>query len=124
MPAGSCFFLQRSLCCCRFRFAHRSSAISRKILSSRLSSESRPGTSEEAGDGLQLLKHATEVCINSGDAWYYRSLFEKKLGQASKADYSLKKARLFASEAMELGSDPFVLATGPHTGMAVPGPVP
>ncbi|HEY4978287.1 MAG TPA: caspase family protein [Candidatus Acidoferrum sp.] len=81
------------------------------------------GTNEEAGDGLQLLKHATEVCINSGDAWYYRSLFEKKLGQASKADYSLKKAKMFSSEAMEAGADPFVLSTGPHAGAFAPGPV-
>ncbi len=83
----------------------------------------KTGTNEEAGDGLQLLKHATEVCINSGDAWYYRYIFERKLGQASKADYSLKKAKLFASEALELGSDPFVLATGMHTGIAPFGPV-
>jgi hypothetical protein len=81
------------------------------------------GTNEEAGDGLQLLKHATEVCINSGDAWYYRSLFEKKLGQASKADYSLKKAKMFSSEAMDAGADPFVLSTGPHAGTFAPGPV-
>ncbi len=83
------------------------------------------GTNEEAGDGLQLLKHATEVCINSGDAWYYRSLFEKKLGQPSKADYSLKKAKMFSSEAMDAGADPFVLSTVPHAGAlaAAPGPV-
>ncbi len=84
----------------------------------------KTGTNEEAGDGLQLLKHATEVCINSGDAWYYRSIFEKKLGQAAKADYSFKKAKMFSSEAMEAGSDPFVLSTGPHLGTAVPAPGP
>jgi hypothetical protein len=72
----------------------------------------RTGTNDEAADGLQLLKHATEVCINLGDAWYYRSVFERKLGQASQADYSLKKAKTFGSEAMDQSGNPFQLATG------------
>src|ERR1700733_3975937 len=71
----------------------------------------KTGTNDEVGDGLQLLKHATEVCISSGDAWYYRSLFENKLGQAAKAKYSLDKAKTFGSEAMDEGADPFRLAT-------------
>src|ERR1700733_6962833 len=71
----------------------------------------KTGTNDEVGDGLQLLKHATEVCISSGDAWYYRSLFENKLGQAAKAKYSLDKAKMFGSEAMDEGADPFRLAT-------------
>ena len=82
----------------------------------------KTGTTEEAGDGLQLLKHATEVCINSGDAWYFRSIYEKKLGQPSKSEYSMKKAKLFGSEAMDQGEDPFQLATIPGAPMAV-GPV-
>jgi hypothetical protein len=82
----------------------------------------KTGTNNEAADGLQLLKHATEICINLGDAWYYRSIFEKKLGQASQADYSLRKAKMFGSEAMDQAGDPFQLATG---GAAKPrlGPV-
>ncbi len=75
----------------------------------------RTGTNDEAADGLQLLKHATEVCINLGDAWYYRSVFERKLGQASQTDYSLKKAKTFGSEAMDQAGDPFQLATGGAT---------
>ena len=42
----------------------------------------KTGTTSEVEDGLQLLKHATETCASFGDAWYYRSLFERKLGQA------------------------------------------
>jgi Caspase domain len=75
----------------------------------------KTGTNKEAGDGVQLLKHATEVCISDGDAWYYRAIFEKKLGQSSKSDYSLKKAKMFGSEAMDQGADPFQLATAPGT---------
>jgi len=71
------------------------------------------GTNDEAADGIQLLKHATEVCISSGDAWYYRSLFERKLGQAANADYALKKAKSFGSEELDLGADPFKLSTNP-----------
>src|ERR1700686_1986274 len=71
------------------------------------------GTNDEAADGIQLLKHATEVCISSGDAWYYRSLFERKLGQAANADYALKKAKSFGSEELDLGADPFKLSTVP-----------
>jgi len=83
----------------------------------------KTGTNDEVGDGLQLLKHATEVCINSGDAWYYRFLFEKKLGQAPKADYSMKKAKMFGSEAMDQVADPFQLAANPGTLGAASGPV-
>jgi Caspase domain len=83
----------------------------------------KTGANDEAGDGLQLLKHATEVCINAGDAWYYRYLFEKKLGQAAKADYSLKKAKMFGSEAMDQGEDPFQLATPPSAAPVVTGAV-
>src|ERR1700722_6747167 len=83
----------------------------------------KTGTNDEVGDGLQLLKHATEVCINSGDAWYYRSLFENKLGQTAKAKYSLDKARMFSSDALNQGADPFQLATRPGVVKAPTGPV-
>jgi Caspase domain len=83
----------------------------------------KTGTNEEAGDGLQLLKHATEVCINAGDAWYYRSVFERKIGQPSKSDYSLKKAKMFGSEAMDQNADPFQLATTPGAPKTAAGPV-
>jgi hypothetical protein len=83
----------------------------------------KAGTHEEAGNGLQLLKNATDVCINAGDAWYYRSIFEKKLGQASKSEYSLKKAKMYGSEAMDQAADPFQLATTPGAPKAAAGPV-
>ena len=73
-----------------------------------------PGSSDDAfEDALQLLKHAVSTCGELGDAWYYRSLVEQRLGHASLADYSLQKARMFGSDAMQQGLDPFVLATPP-----------
>src|SRR3984957_10127371 len=76
----------------------------------------KTGAQSEVEDGLQLLKHATEVCASFGDAWYYRSLFERKLGQTPKANYSLDKAKLFGSQAMDDGANPFVLAAPPRPG--------
>src|ERR1700691_601763 len=57
----------------------------------------KTGAQSEVEDGLQLLKHATEVCDSFGDAWDYRSLFERKLAQTPKATYSLDKPKLFGS---------------------------
>jgi len=71
------------------------------------------GSNDEVADGLELLKHANQVCISLGDAWYYRSLFEQKLGQAAKANYSLSKAKEFGSQAMNEGANPFILAAPP-----------
>jgi uncharacterized caspase-like protein len=71
----------------------------------------KTGSNKEVEDGVQLLKHANELCTSLGDAWYYRSLFERKLNQAAKADYSLGKAKLYKSEAMDQGIDPFSVAT-------------
>jgi hypothetical protein len=72
----------------------------------------KTGTKDEAEDGLQLLKHATEVCASNGDAWYYRSEFEKQRGQQANVQYALEKAKKFGSEAMQQGANPFHLATG------------
>ena len=65
-------------------------------------------------DGVELLKHAIGECENLGDAWYYRSLLERKLGNARKADYSLQKARDNNSEALQQNLDPFTLSTRPN----------
>lgn len=71
-----------------------------------------PTSSNDAfEDALQLLKHAVSTCAELGDAWYYRSLVEQRLGNARLADYSLSKAKEFNSEAMQEGLNPFVLAT-------------
>jgi uncharacterized caspase-like protein len=62
-------------------------------------------------DAVELLKTATAECISLGDAWYYRSLLERKLGNTRLADYSLEKARQNNSEALQQQIDPFVLST-------------
>jgi len=71
-------------------------------------------TRSDIEDGLQLLKHANSLCAEMGDAWYYRSLFEKKLGHLPQADYALRQATTFRSEALEQQSDPFTLSTSPQ----------
>jgi uncharacterized caspase-like protein len=62
-------------------------------------------------DALELLKHAVSVCPELGDAWYYRSLVEKRLGHDSLAKYALDKASFNGSEALKQGLNPLVLAT-------------
>jgi len=62
-------------------------------------------------DALQLLKHAVSECSELGDAWYYRSLVEQRLGHDALAKYSLDKARFNGSEALRQGLNPLVLAT-------------
>jgi hypothetical protein len=81
------------------------------------------GSRDEVEDGLQLLKHANETCASLGDGWYYRSLFERRLGHAEKEKYAFGKAREFGSEAMDQGLDPFALATGAPAGTVTLGPV-
>ncbi|MEM2002586.1 MAG: caspase family protein [Candidatus Methanomethylicaceae archaeon] len=56
---------------------------------------------------LGKLKVATDMYPTFGDAWYYRYLCEKKLGNQPAADYALKKAQQYGSEALKLGYDPF-----------------
>lgn len=70
----------------------------------------KSGGNSEIENGLQLLKHANELCTSLGDAWYYRSIFEKKLGRDKNSTYALEKARLFTSEAMTDQRNPFILA--------------
>jgi Caspase domain len=85
----------------------------------------KTGSKQEAEDGIQLLKHATEVFISNGDAWYYRAIFEKERGQPGNVKYAMDKAKKYGSEAMEQGANPFHLATGTESGSvaAAPGPV-
>ncbi len=62
-------------------------------------------------DALQLLKTAVAECPELGDAWYYRSLVEKRLGHEALANYAMDKARFNGSEALDQGLDPLVLST-------------
>jgi hypothetical protein len=64
-------------------------------------------------DSLQLVKKAIEGCAGLGDAWYYRSVFEAKLGSKPRADFALRQARELGSEAMQQGADPFRIAAPP-----------
>jgi uncharacterized caspase-like protein len=86
----------------------------------------------ELQDADQLLKRAAELCGELGDAWYYRSLVERKLGHAQLADFALRQAQKFPSDASSEQLNPFVLATpdlransravtGPGTPAAGPG---
>jgi len=65
-------------------------------------------------DGVELLKHAISECPTLGDAWYYRSLLERRLGNARLADYALTKAQDNDSSAYKQNLDPFTLSTRPN----------
>ncbi len=62
-------------------------------------------------DADQLLKRASELCGELGDAWYYRSLVERKLGHAALADFAMRQSQKFPSDASAEQANPFVLAT-------------
>jgi len=82
----------------------------------RISPQSSQDTFEDA---LQLLKHAVSECEELGDAWYYRSLLEQKLGHDSLARYALEKARFLGSDAMQEGLNPLVLSTPASRGISI-----
>src|SRR5258708_35569941 len=65
-------------------------------------------SSSELGDADQLLKRAAELCGELGDAWYYRSLVERKLGHAALADFAMRQAQKFPSDASSEQANPFV----------------
>lgn len=56
-------------------------------------------------DVLQRLEQIVVSCPNLADAWYFRSLVEKKLGKSF--NYALGKARQLKSEALRDNIDPF-----------------
>src|ERR1017187_5936686 len=68
-------------------------------------------STDELQDADQLLKRAAELCGELGDAWYYRSLVERKLGHAPLADFAMRQAQKFPSDASGEQVNPFVLAT-------------
>jgi uncharacterized caspase-like protein len=87
----------------------------------KMRADARP---DELGDANQLLKRATELCAELGDAWYYRSLVERKLGHAALADFAMRQAQKFPSDASTDQLNPFVLSTPVLTvsSRAVTGP--
>ena len=72
-------------------------------------------------DALELLKHAISICPELGDAWYYRSLVEKRLGHDALANYAMDKARFNGSEALDQGLNPLVLSTPASRGFDTGG---
>jgi len=68
-------------------------------------------SNDELQDADQLLKRAAELCGELGDAWYYRSLVERKLGHAALADFAMRQAQKFPSDASGEQANPFVLST-------------
>ena len=64
-------------------------------------------------DANQLLRRATDLCAESGEAWYYRSLVDTRLHRTPQAAVDLERANLFPSDALRDGINPFVLATPP-----------
>ena len=84
----------------------------------RWSESLRKAESDAFEDALQLLKHAVQECSELGDAWYYRSLVEQRLGHDALAKYAMDKARFNGSEALEQGLNPLVLATPAARGIA------
>jgi uncharacterized caspase-like protein len=92
----------------------------------KVKADSKPDQLEDAN---QLLKRATELCAELGDAWYYRSLVERQLGHIPQADFAMRKAKMFPSDASADQLNPFVLSTprsraltGPSNNPSNPAP--
>jgi len=97
--------------------AQQGCAVSKDLVVRALELVSASPSRDDLSNGLLLLKQAEEACDENGDAWYYRSLFERKLGQGN-PQYSLGKARERNAPALGSAEDPFTLAT-PARGVAV-----
>jgi hypothetical protein len=70
-------------------------------------------------DANELLKQASNLCDESGEALYYRSVVESKLGHKPRADFLLSQAKKFPSEPLSLGVNPFILSA-PRTAASLP----
>ncbi len=90
--------------------AQESCGVSKDLVVRALELVSATPSRDDLSNGILLLKQAEEACDENGDAWYYRSVFERKLGQGN-PQYSLGKARERNSAAMRNADDPFHLAT-------------
>jgi hypothetical protein len=104
--------------------AQEACAVSKDLVVRALELVSASPSRDDLSNGILLLKQAEEACDENGDAWYYRSLFERKLGQGN-PQYSLGKARERNSIALKSEDDPFHLATPAARGVHVaPQPAP
>ena len=65
---------------------------------------------ETVRDANELLKRSEQMCSELGDTWYFRSLFETRLGNAPGAKFSLAQATKLKSEALSEKLNPFILA--------------
>jgi hypothetical protein len=90
--------------------AQEKCAVSQDLVVRALELASATPSRTDLARGVSLLKQAEEACDENGDAWYYRGIFERKLGQGN-PDYSLGKARDRKSRALAAADDPFSLAT-------------
>jgi hypothetical protein len=97
--------------------AQQGCAVSKDLVVRALELVSASPARDDLANGLLLLKQAEEACDENGDAWYYRSLFERKLGTGN-PQYSLGKARERNAPALRNAEDPFTLST-PARGVAV-----
>ncbi len=102
--------------------AQEGCAVSKDLVVRALELVSATPSRDDLSNGILLLKQAEEACDENGDAWYYRSLFERKLGQGNPT-YSLGKARERKSAALASEDDPFHLATPATRGVHVGTPV-
>jgi len=75
-------------------------------------------------DALELLKHAVSTCPELGDAWYYRSLVEQRLGHAPLARYAMDKAHFYGSDALDQNLNPLILSTPASRGFEEAGTTP
>src|ERR1022692_2693835 len=85
--------------------AQQGCAVSNDLVVRALELVSASPARDDLSNGLLLLKQAEEACDENGDAWYYRSLFERKLGTGN-PQYSLGKARERNAQALRNAEDP------------------
>lgn len=70
--------------------------------------QARPEISREQTERIRSkLKTANSMCSSLSDAWYYRYLYSRRLGDRSDADYALRQAQLFNAEGLRHNDDPF-----------------
>ena len=103
--------------------AQEGCAVSKDLVVRALELVSATPSRDDLGNGILLLKQAEEACDENGDAWYFRSLFEQKLGQGN-PQYSMGKAGERHSAALASRDDPFHLATPNSRGVKAAPPSP